>query len=74
MDIVFGDYHTKYKMVAKYIRERTNKEFFMTRTENKEVLCVISRNEKLLVWKKKFPLMSYFQEEDAQEILNFVNQ
>ncbi len=63
-----------YKSIRKWLKERTDKEFYLTNTKDNTITVVICRDNKLLISEAKSSYMSWFTEERAIEMLNFINQ
>ncbi len=63
-----------YKMIEKWLRDRTDKEFFITNTKANDITIVITRNNKLLINQHSACYMSWLSVADAKRFLEFIEQ
>lgn len=63
-----------YKQVEKYIKEKTDNEFFITNTKSNTISIVITRNNKLLTTEIGGVYMAWLTEKSVDEAIKFINQ
>lgn len=63
-----------YKSIRKWLKERTDKEFYLTNTKENVITTIICRDNRLLVKEQPRMYMLWFTIEDAENLLEFINQ